>query len=339
MAEKNVEKLADVEYTVERPPEPYTKVLNDVVQNVKQPDALAIWTFLQSKSGNWKVIGGYLQDHFGIGRQRYAAAMKYLSEHGLITYVPRRSEDGRMMGTRVIVHYTPKINAPSLQVSDMSVSPTLGKTHPYDIKDSITKEKDLTKRSADANRLDEAFEKFWKMGMRKQNKQKALLAFKRQAKGRNLDDFLAMLAADIESRLATGQQGFAEMHPTTYLNNKRWEDERSDCPHDRILAAWHELMPDHIAKPSLEDWMRMEARQRLTDTWEAFKRKKRRGQDEWVIPDVDEGVRFMRGMIEMLAAVERIHSPEAAKWCTFGWFSKYESIMRIGTGQMEGVAA
>jgi DNA replication protein DnaC len=339
MAEKNVEKLADIEYTVERPPEPYTKVLNDVVQNVKQPDALAIWTFLQSKSGNWKVIGGYLQDHFGIGRQRYAAAMKYLSEHGLITYVPRRSEDGRMMGTRVIVHYTPKINAPSLQVSDMSVSPTLGKTHPYDIKDSITKEKDLTKRSADANRIDEAFESFWKMGMRKHNKVAARKAFARQAKGKDLDDFLAMLAKDVETRIVTGQQGFTEMHPSTYLNNQRWEDERSDCPHRRILEAWHEVMPSHIAKPTLSDWLNMDQRQRLTETWEKLKVRKRRGSDRMVIEDEESGVEFMRGMMELLAPAPRIQSPEDSSWCTFGWFSKFESIIAIGTGQLTGEAA
>lgn len=337
MAEKNIEKLSDTEFEVERPP--YTQVLNDVVQSVKQPDALAIWVFLQSKSGNWKVIGTYLQDHFGIGRQRYAAAMKCLSEHGLITYVPRRSDDGRMMGTRVIVHYTPKINAPSLQVSDMSVSPTLGKTHPYDIKDSITKEKDLTKRSADANRIDEAFESFWKMGMRKHNKVAARKAFARQAKGKDLDDFLAMLAKDIEMRVATGQQGFTEMHPSTYLNNQRWEDEGSDCPHRALVESWSALMPDHIAKPSADDWMNMEARQRLTDTWEMLKKRKRRDADQAVITTVEGGVEFMRGMMQILASAPRIQNPETSGWCSLGWFSKFESIIAIGTGQINREAA
>lgn len=337
MAEKNVEKLSDVEFDIERPP--YTQVLNDVVQNMRQPDALAIWTFLQSKSSNWKVIGTFLQDHFGIGRQRYAAAMQYLSDQGLITYVKRRSEDGKMMGTRVIVHYKPKINAPSIQVSDMSVSPSVGKTHHYDIKDSLTKEKENTRRSADANRIDEAFESFWKMGMRKHNKQVARRAFAKAIKGKNADEFLGMLAHDIETRIATGQQGFTEMHPTTYLNGQRWEDERSDCPHRRILEAWHEVMPEHIAKPSLADWLNMDQRQRLTDTWEKLKVRKRRNGESMVIETEDGGVEFLRGMMTILASAERINSPETSGWCTFGWFSKFESIIAIGTGQITGAAA
>ncbi|MDA5609443.1 hypothetical protein NM950_13430, partial [Pasteurella multocida subsp. multocida] len=37
--------------------------------------------------------------------------------------------------------------------------------------------------------------------------------------------FAQMLADDVQKRLSLGQFGFDKLHPTTYLNNARWEDE------------------------------------------------------------------------------------------------------------------
>ncbi|VEJ15728.1 hypothetical protein [Pasteurella multocida] len=34
-----------------------------------------------------------------------------------------------------------------------------------------------------------------------------------------------MLVRDVQKRLSLGQFGFDKLHPTTYLNNARWEDE------------------------------------------------------------------------------------------------------------------
>ena len=73
--------------------------------------------------------------------------------------------------------------------------------------------------------LDEAFEIFWLAGMKKLNKKKALTIFKKLAKKvPDLKEFALRLYNDIQSRLGK-QFGFDAMHPTTYLNGERWEDE------------------------------------------------------------------------------------------------------------------
>jgi len=73
--------------------------------------------------------------------------------------------------------------------------------------------------------IDEAFEIFWLAGMRKLNKKKALTVFKRMAKkAPDLKEFALRLYSDIQARLGK-QFGFDAMHPTTYLNGERWEDE------------------------------------------------------------------------------------------------------------------
>lgn len=73
---------------------------------------------------------------------------------------------------------------------------------------------------------DHLFEQFWLAGMRKCNKKKAKPLFNRLLKAS--DDpqvFTSKLIMDIRSRIANKQFGFDAMHPTTYLNGERWEDE------------------------------------------------------------------------------------------------------------------
>lgn len=76
--------------------------------------------------------------------------------------------------------------------------------------------------------IDDLFEKFWLAGMRKINKKKAKASFKKVMKGRDAVQFTQELINDIKTRLEFQQFGFAAMHPTTYLNGERWEDEQKD---------------------------------------------------------------------------------------------------------------
>lgn len=133
----NVEKATPTLFYAKQAP--YSSVSNDVVAMIANPDALAIWIYLQTRSSDWKVIGSYLQDRFSIGRDRYSKAMAYLREIGLVTHEVMREEgSGKVLGRRIIVHYEP-----NLQVSEYSVNrsvgfPNCGKTDNYSIKDSST---------------------------------------------------------------------------------------------------------------------------------------------------------------------------------------------------------
>lgn len=108
-------------------------------------------------------------------------------------------------------------------------------------------EKDpLDKNRLDKNRLDNIkinnnnntdlieseFGRFWVAGMTKQAKTKSLVAFKKQfkeaqkkSKGITEEQFADYLIADIEKRIAANVFGFDRMHPTTYLNQQRWNDD------------------------------------------------------------------------------------------------------------------
>jgi len=76
------------------------------------------------------------------------------------------------------------------------------------------------------NMNDELFQRFWLAGMRKCNKKKAKSLFNRLLKGsKDPEGFTTKLVMDIQKRIDSNQFGFNALHPTTYLNGERWEDE------------------------------------------------------------------------------------------------------------------
>ena len=79
----------------------------------------------------------------------------------------------------------------------------------------------------DHSENDHLFDLFWESGMKKIGKKKAQPLFNKILKADKCAPalFTLMLSKDIHKRLASGQLGFAEMHPTTYLNGERWKDE------------------------------------------------------------------------------------------------------------------
>lgn len=93
------------------------------------------------------------------------------------------------------------------------------------------------KNSSDRHeKTDQAFEKvFWCAGMKKTGKQAAMKSFRtqfelwRKVSGGSPDEFAGILAEDVRSRLGK-QFGFENLHPATYLNGKRWEDEKPTQP-------------------------------------------------------------------------------------------------------------
>lgn len=92
-------------------------------------------------------------------------------------------------------------------------------------------ESEITK--ANQNPIDLAFEGiFWPEVQRKVGKQSAKSAFKTQFKlwrretGETPEQFAEFLVADIRLRLQANQFGFEKLHPATYLNGKRWLDDK-----------------------------------------------------------------------------------------------------------------
>ena len=86
---------------------PYTTLLNSTVELIKSPDALAIYTYLQTKNERWIVRREDVMERFGIGKHRYTEAMQHLRSLGLVERIVTRDEKGQVTDNQLIIHYQP----------------------------------------------------------------------------------------------------------------------------------------------------------------------------------------------------------------------------------------
>ena len=73
----------------------YFMLSREVVQAINNPDALAIWCYLQSKPQNWIVLEDQVRSHFNIGRLKYLKAMRCLRTAGLYRVVRLKDDKSR----------------------------------------------------------------------------------------------------------------------------------------------------------------------------------------------------------------------------------------------------
>lgn len=158
-------------------------------------------------------------------------------------------QQGGMFGPNKNINewFIPQIEVVSLKTGDKT-SLKSRESHPSkqgDTKDTIQKKEiqdkntmpeqvqAKQKKSSDQHEeTDQAFENiFWCAGMHKTGKKNAKSAFRTQftlwrkdTKG-SAGEFARFLADDIKLRLGV-QFGFDKLHPSTYLNGQRWNDEK-----------------------------------------------------------------------------------------------------------------
>ena len=92
-----------------QPDIPYFMLSRDVVQSINNPDALAIWCYLQSKPQNWVVLEDQVRSHFNIGRSKYLKAMKCLRTAGLYRVVRLKDDQSRFCGNVFHIYPFPYI--------------------------------------------------------------------------------------------------------------------------------------------------------------------------------------------------------------------------------------
>ncbi|MGY6089756.1 hypothetical protein [Avibacterium paragallinarum] len=102
------------------------------------------------------------------------------------------------------------------------------------------------KSSIEQSEFDLCFADFWQAGLVKVNRAKALKSFSTAFKssGKSIREFTDMLVLDIRRRFSLGQFGFDKLHPTTYLNNRRWEDDYSQPENVKALPNPLNNKPD-----------------------------------------------------------------------------------------------
>jgi len=87
----------------------FTMMLNDTLQNIKNIDALGIYSYLSTKPQQWLINTKEISRHFDIGPKKVRAAFNYLIEIGLLERVRDRSH-GKLVGCSYFLRI--RINLP-----------------------------------------------------------------------------------------------------------------------------------------------------------------------------------------------------------------------------------
>lgn len=126
-------------------------------------------------------------------------------------------------------------------------------TESHLVGDSVSHDPNSTPNTSPESIINTAFEFFWDtMKLSKKSKQSAEKIFIKLAKSEaNAMQFAMNISTDTNVRFNNRQFGFDKLHPATYLNGKRWEDEYTI---DNVQS---------INKPSIQgdgsDWRRFES--------------------------------------------------------------------------------
>jgi hypothetical protein len=67
---------------VKKPEAPFEVIDRASIGSIRDPTALAIWIYLRSKPEGWVVRPSAVMEHFGIGRDKYRSAVRYLTRCG-----------------------------------------------------------------------------------------------------------------------------------------------------------------------------------------------------------------------------------------------------------------
>ncbi len=98
----SIEKLSDTsKVLVEQVP--FTQILNEIIDHIKDNDAFRLWCWLLSKPREWKVVKEYATKICDVGKSKAKECWSYLARSGLIEYIVKRDEKGKIIGHDVRV--------------------------------------------------------------------------------------------------------------------------------------------------------------------------------------------------------------------------------------------
>lgn len=232
---------------------PFTIIPNFVLQTISNPLALSVYCYLISLPNDWTVNKAQLRKHFGVGRDKLDAAMKFLNQNYLIAYFQDRDKSGIYGNSYIVVkngnEYRDKVinsTAPLKISSPVKCNqkhataplktrdtdyPGNGKTAPTN--NIINKKEKIKTNTSSVDDGDKGFLAFWNKYPKKVGKKQAQRSWNRLSK-KNKE----LVMDDIPKRQDAVWKHNSKQYipnPATYLNNERWLDDM--IPHIEISSS------------------------------------------------------------------------------------------------------
>ena len=200
----------------------FTTLPNEAIRDPRLSfEATGLLTLMLSLPDDWEIHKSWLEKQkIGCGRDKLTRIMNELIDCGYVVRKARQDEKGKMNGVDWFVYSTDQLK------NRITENPSDGK--PVTTKEIDIQKKELNKDIAQSDLVGEAFGHFWSnMKLVKKSKKSALAAFKKLTKDKSKTpmEWATLLINDIQNRINANQFGIDKLHPSTYLNGQRWEDE------------------------------------------------------------------------------------------------------------------
>lgn len=214
---------------------PFTQINNLVINNIKNGDAFLVWCYLFSKSADWKVIKQNIKNVYGFGDTKLKQIFSYLRRANLISYVQVVCANAQIAhwDIKILNGQDFDINQPyKKEKNDLhstgSVSNPVANGGLLN-KELITKQKEKLLCASD-DALDQ-FPEFWESYPKKKNKMKASKEWKKNKCNLMADQIINDVKNRIKNDPDWANIQFIPL-PSTYLHNKRWEDDIREVTHE-----------------------------------------------------------------------------------------------------------
>lgn len=245
---------------------PYTQILNKVLQECKNPEALGVWCYLQSRPENWVVSPQHLQNHFGMGRDKVYKLLNYLIDSNLLERKRPIMPDGTYGKTNYIIRNGDKFMCKNLSTNPLpdlpdTVKPDTVNQYTTNKRESIKERESKKKRERSLNSVQKKSycpgtseslisDQAIKLALEKKlDIEKLVYSFQTYAKshGWTRSDWKAAFIKWI-----------LDERPSCHANSKEYQkpnEIRSTVPEVRGLFTGYEQAKPEIAKKHLGDIM------------------------------------------------------------------------------------
>jgi len=194
---------------------PYFMLSREVVQSLKNPLALAIWVYLQSKSDDWKVVEGDIQKQFKVGRTSYLKAMKCLRDAELYAVQRLKNDTNQFVGSIFHIYEVPTSTDFHTDGEPHLRDATRMETHTYIKEEEIpTEEESITEKN---------WSLFYSNYPKKVDKKDAYQIFVKLSVKKQKEAITDNAADRYKQRL----KKFIPS-PARYLRKELWNDERDE---------------------------------------------------------------------------------------------------------------
>jgi len=213
----SIEKLDQVKLTHEK--KPYTQILTEVIQNIKDPLAGFIWVYLSSLPPDWIVIKEQIKNKYNLGDNTLKLIFSYLNRANLIKYTRERNTCGKL--GIVSIHVLCGIHFKS---DESYIKTTSSKTEPVD-KTTGSKTRRVENQTSGSGALQR---KYKNKAFKNTNKTKKLLDKNQKSENERRHDF-----ADSMDQMA---------------NERRHVEEHQKFKHQEIYGGMPEALRSLVDK-------------------------------------------------------------------------------------------